>query len=106
MTFHDMRHTAVAMWVAIGSNDLQVAKWAGHRSVSFTKDRYGHLFSTDPEAAMAALTHSSGRVATGPRGGSSTCAAEKSVVDSSSVFDETPGSEAAQASDLRFRGGR
>lgn len=55
MTFHDMRHTAVAMWIAIGSNDLQVAKWAGHRSVSFTKDKYGHLFNTDPAAAMARL---------------------------------------------------
>jgi integrase len=43
-TFHDMRHTAVSLWIAAGATDLEVAKWAGHRSVSFTKDRYGHLF--------------------------------------------------------------
>jgi integrase len=43
-TFHDMRHTAVSLWVAIGATDLEIAKWAGHRSVSFTKDRHGHLF--------------------------------------------------------------
>lgn len=55
MTFHDMRHTAVAMWIHIGANDLQVAKWAGHRHASFTKSRYGHLFNTDPELAMARL---------------------------------------------------
>jgi uncharacterized protein YaeQ len=48
-------HTAVAMWIHIGANDLQVAKWAGHRHASFTKSRYGHLFNTDPELAMARL---------------------------------------------------
>ena len=31
-TFHDMRHTAVSLWVAAGASDLEVAKWAGHRS--------------------------------------------------------------------------
>jgi len=41
MTFDDMRHTAVALWIAPGANDLQVAKWAGHRSVVFSKDRSG-----------------------------------------------------------------
>jgi len=41
MTFDDMRHTAVALWIATGANDLQVAKWAGHRSVVFSKDRSG-----------------------------------------------------------------
>ena len=49
-TFHDMRHTAVSLWIAAGASDLEVAKWAGHRSVSFTKDRYAHLF---PEHGMA-----------------------------------------------------
>lgn len=43
-TFHDMRHTAVSLWIAAGATDLEVAMWAGHRSVSFTKDRYAHLF--------------------------------------------------------------
>lgn len=43
-TPHDMRHTAVSLWISQGATDLEVAKWAGHRSVSFTKDRYAHLF--------------------------------------------------------------
>ena len=43
-TFHDMRHTAVSLWVAAGATDLEVAKWAGHRSPAFTKTRYAHLF--------------------------------------------------------------
>jgi len=44
---HDLRHTAVAIWIATGANPLEVARRAGHTSVSFTLDRYGHLF---PEA--------------------------------------------------------
>ena len=44
VTFHDMRHSAVSLWIAAGATDLEVCRWAGHRSVSFTKDRYAHLF--------------------------------------------------------------
>lgn len=43
-TFHDMRHTAVSLWVASGASDKEIATYAGHRSSFFTKDRYGHLF--------------------------------------------------------------
>ena len=43
-TFHDMRHTAVSLWVATGASDKEIATYAGHRSASFTKDRYAHLF--------------------------------------------------------------
>jgi integrase len=49
-TFHDMRHTAVSLWVAAGASDLEVAKWAGHRSAAFTKSRYAHLFPEHGEA--------------------------------------------------------
>ena len=43
-TFHDMRHTAVSLWVASGASDMEIATYAGHRSAFFTKDRYAHLF--------------------------------------------------------------
>ena len=49
---HDLRHTAVAMWIASGANPLEVSRRAGHTSVSFTLDRYGHLY----EGADAALS--------------------------------------------------
>ena len=49
-TFHDMRHTAVSLWVAAGASDLEVAKWAGHSSAAFTKSRYAHLFPEHGEA--------------------------------------------------------
>jgi integrase len=41
---HDLRHTAVALWIAVGANPKEVSVRAGHTSVSFTLDRYGHLF--------------------------------------------------------------
>jgi integrase len=44
---HDLRHTAVALWIAAGASPKEVAVRAGHTSVSFTLDRYGHLY---PEA--------------------------------------------------------
>jgi hypothetical protein len=44
------RQTAVAVWIAAGAGPKEVASWAGHASVSFTLDRYGHLY---PEADTA-----------------------------------------------------
>lgn len=41
---HDLRHTAVALWIAAGANPKQIAAWAGHTSVVVVLDRYGHLF--------------------------------------------------------------
>jgi integrase len=47
LRIHDLRHTAVALWIAAGANPKEVSSRAGHASASFTLDRYGHLF---PEA--------------------------------------------------------
>jgi integrase len=41
LRIHDLRHTAVALWIAAGANSKEVAARAGHTSVSFTLDRYG-----------------------------------------------------------------
>jgi hypothetical protein len=50
LRIHDLRHTAVALWIAAGANPKEVSARAGHSSVSFTLDRYGHLY---PEADTA-----------------------------------------------------
>ena len=50
LRIHDLRHTAVALWIAASANPKEVAARAGHTSVSFTLDRYGHLY---PEADQA-----------------------------------------------------
>src|SRR5436189_3203604 len=44
LRIHDLRHTAVALWIAAGANPKEVSVRAGHTSVAFTLDRYGHLF--------------------------------------------------------------
>jgi integrase len=50
LRIHDLRHAAVALWIAAGANPKEVSARAGHSSVSFTLDRYGHLY---PEADTA-----------------------------------------------------
>jgi integrase len=52
---HDLRHTAVALWIAAGANPKQIAIRAGHTSVSVVLDRYGHLFPEQDDALVAAL---------------------------------------------------
>jgi integrase len=52
---HDLRHTAVALWIATGANPLEVSRRAGHTSTSFTQDRYGHLFPEADEAVANRL---------------------------------------------------
>jgi integrase len=44
LRIHDLRHTAVALWIAAGANPKEVSTREGHSSVSFTLDRYGHLY--------------------------------------------------------------
>jgi integrase len=44
LRIHDLRHSFVAIMTAAGANPKEVSTWAGHSSVSFTLDRYGHLY--------------------------------------------------------------
>ena len=41
---HDLRHNYVSLMIAAGANPKEVSTWAGHSSVAFTLDRYGHLY--------------------------------------------------------------
>lgn len=52
---HDLRHTAVSLWIKLGSNPLQVMERAGHSKIAFTYDRYGHLFPNDRDPMMERL---------------------------------------------------
>ena len=62
---HDLRHTAVSLWIASGADVKRVAARAGHTSVSFTLDRYGHLYPDSEDDLMGALD-ALGRAATEP----------------------------------------
>lgn len=44
LRIHDLRHSFVAIMTAAGANPKEVSTWAGHSSVAFTLDRYGHLY--------------------------------------------------------------
>ncbi|HEX3538860.1 MAG TPA: tyrosine-type recombinase/integrase [Acidimicrobiales bacterium] len=44
LRLHDLRHTAISLWIYAGANIKEVAVRAGHTSVAFTLDRYGHLY--------------------------------------------------------------
>lgn len=52
---HDLRHTFVSLWVAAGRNVKEVSVAAGHSSVAFTLDRYGHLYESDEAGIQDAL---------------------------------------------------
>ncbi|MGD9752000.1 MAG: tyrosine-type recombinase/integrase, partial [Acidimicrobiia bacterium] len=55
LRMHDLRHTAVSLWIAEGANPKQVAVRAGHTSVSVVLDRYGHLYPEQDEELVQAL---------------------------------------------------
>jgi integrase len=65
---HDLRHTAVALWIAAGASARQIADRAGHTSASFVLDRYGHLLPdaddllVDRLEQMAAMPSREGQV--------------------------------------------
>ncbi len=52
---HDLRHTAVSMWIRAGVDLVRIRTWAGHSSSTFTVDRYGHMFPTDDAAILETL---------------------------------------------------
>ncbi len=52
---HDLRHTAVALWIATGANPNQISGRAGHTSVSFTLDRDRHPFEDADETLAGRL---------------------------------------------------
>ena len=52
---HDLRHTAVALWIAAGASPKEIATRAGHTSVVTVLDRYGHLLPGSEERVNDAL---------------------------------------------------
>jgi integrase len=66
---HDLRHTAVSLWVAEGANPKHVAAMAGHTSVSVVLDRYGHLYPQQDDELMRRLASRAGVPHVGLGGG-------------------------------------
>lgn len=53
--FHDLRHTAIALWIAAGAHVRQIKEWAGHSSTAVVLDRYGHVFPESADELRQAL---------------------------------------------------
>lgn len=52
---HDLRHTAVSLWIAAGGSPNEIAARAGHTSVVTVLHRYGHLLPGAEERVTEAL---------------------------------------------------
>jgi integrase len=63
--FHTFRHTVASRLFAAGRNPVQVQRWLGHHSASFTLDTYVHLLDADLGEPLAPL-QSANRVQTDP----------------------------------------
>lgn len=53
--FHDLRHTAVALAISAGAHPKAIQQRMGHKSITLTLDRYGHLFPGTDDALATAL---------------------------------------------------
>ncbi|MFH8577210.1 tyrosine-type recombinase/integrase [Streptomyces zaomyceticus] len=54
-TFHDLRHSHVAVLLSDGHSLTYVQRRLGHESIQTTSDRYGHLLESAHTAALATL---------------------------------------------------
>ena len=52
---HDLRHTAVGMWIAAGASPNEIKSRAGHTSTVVVLDRYGHRLPGTAERVTDAL---------------------------------------------------
>jgi integrase len=68
LRLHDLRHTAVALWIAAGASAKEVAVRAGHTSVSVVLDRYGHRLPGTEKRVTDALDAMALAASSTPRG--------------------------------------
>jgi integrase len=66
LRIHDLRHSAVALWIANGASPKEIAARAGHTSVVTVLDRYGHLYEDADERLIERLELVFRAAATGP----------------------------------------
>jgi integrase len=58
--FHTFRHTVASRLFAEGRNPVQVQRWLGHHSPSFTLDTYVHLLDADLGTPLGPMEHAVG----------------------------------------------
>jgi len=53
--FHDLRHTAAALMIAVNESPELVKRQLGHSSIEVTFDVYGHLFPSSMDNLVGGL---------------------------------------------------
>lgn len=61
---HDLRHTAISLWIRAGVDLPRVKAWAGHTDAAFTLNTYAKFFPTDDAGIMAMLNKGIGAALT------------------------------------------
>jgi integrase len=46
-TVHDLRHTAISLWISRGLTPFEVSKMVGHTDLKMIEQRYGHLYESE-----------------------------------------------------------
>jgi integrase len=46
-TVHDLRHTAISLWLTRGLTPFEVSKMVGHTDLKMIERRYGHLYESE-----------------------------------------------------------
>jgi integrase len=46
-TVHDLRHTAISLWLTRGLTPFEVSKMVGHTDLKMIEKRYGHLYESE-----------------------------------------------------------
>jgi integrase len=60
-TVHDLRHTAISLWLTRGLTPFEVAKMVGHTDLKMIERRYGHLYESELQQKMDRLAPASFR---------------------------------------------
>lgn len=55
LRIHDLRHTAASILIAEGCQAKVIQEHLGHKSITITMDRYGHLYPEDRSKVSDAL---------------------------------------------------
>lgn len=55
LRIHDLRHTAVSLWIKAGVSPKEIARRAGHTSVRTVLDVYGHLLPNSEDEGIQQL---------------------------------------------------
>ncbi|HEV3070595.1 MAG TPA: site-specific integrase [Solirubrobacteraceae bacterium] len=94
--FHTFRHTVASRLFAEGRNILQVQRWLGHHSPSFTLDTYVHLLDKDLGRPLEPLW---AKGKTRPRSGKTQQARQSSHPRSWGLARQTPENRKARRSE-------